>query len=117
MRALVIATAGLLAACQPSAPAPSAPKAGFAGMDANGDGIVTKEELSAMIAKRMGDMPPPAPMVDAMFKRMDTDGDGKATAAEVSAAEMARFDTLDTNHDGTLTPEERQAGMAPRQPQ
>lgn len=89
----------------------------FATMDANGDGAVTKEELGTAIAKRMGNMAPPPAMLDAMFQRMDTDGDGKAMAAEVAAAEMARFDAMDTDHDGTLTPDERRAGMAAMRPQ
>jgi hypothetical protein len=82
----------------------------FAAMDANHDGIVTKEELTAQIAARMGNAPP-ADRIDAMFRILDTDGDGKATTAEADAAEAARFTTLDTDHDGTLTPEERRAGM------
>jgi hypothetical protein len=82
----------------------------FDGMDANHDGVVTKAELTAQIAERMGEAPP-ADRVDMMFKMIDTDGDGKATAAEAAAAETARFATLDTDHDGTLTPEERRAGM------
>jgi hypothetical protein len=82
----------------------------FAAMDVNHDGIVTKEELTAQIAQRMGETPP-ADRVDAMFKLIDSDGDGKATVAEAEAAEAARFTALDTDHDGTLTPEERRAGM------
>jgi Ca2+-binding EF-hand superfamily protein len=57
----------------------------FTAMDANGDGVVTKDEISAQIAKRMGNAPPPE-MIDALFKRIDTDGDGKATLAEATAA-------------------------------
>ncbi len=82
----------------------------FAQMDANGDGVVTKDELSAQLAKRMGNAPPPE-MVDSLFKRMDVDGDGKATAAEVATAAGAQFDAWDTNKDGTLSPEERRAGQ------
>ena len=83
----------------------------FAAMDANHDGFVTKEELAAQMAARMGDTPP-ADRVDARFRMLDTDGDGKAGAAEAEAAATARFATLDADHDGTLTPEERRAGMA-----
>ena len=82
----------------------------FTAMDANQDGVVTKEELAARIAARMGDTPPQQ-MVDRLFGRLDTDGDGKITAVEAEAAEAARFAKLDTDHDGTLTPEERRAGM------
>ena len=81
----------------------------FADMDANGDGVVTKADVTAQIAKRMGNEPP-APMVDRMFARLDTNGDGKATAAEVEAAAVARFTELDTDKNGTVTPEEQAAG-------
>jgi len=82
----------------------------FADMDTNHDGVVTKEELTAFIAARMGEAPP-ADRVDAMFRLIDTNGDGKATATEAEAAETARFAAMDTDHDGVLTPEERRAGM------
>lgn len=88
----------------------AAQKERFTRMDANGDGVVTKDEISAQIAQRMGDTPPPE-MVDALFKRIDTDGDGKATLAEATAAAGAQFDAWDTNKDGTLTPEERRTGQ------
>lgn len=81
----------------------------FASLDANGDGVVTKEEAVAQMAARMGNTPPPQ-MVDRLFAMMDTDGDGKATTAEVEAAAAARFTELDTDKDGTLTPEEQRAG-------
>lgn len=81
----------------------------FAAMDANHDGVVTKDEMGARIAARMDDAPPQA-MIDTMFARLDADGDGKATAAEAEAAAAARFTALDSDHDGTLTPEERRAG-------
>jgi Ca2+-binding EF-hand superfamily protein len=71
---------------------------------------VTKDELSAGLSRRTGN-PPPAPMVDAAFATIDSDGDGKATAAEAEAAAGKQFDAWDTDKNGTLTPEERRAGM------
>jgi heat shock protein HslJ len=88
----------------------AAQKQRFTTMDANGDGIVTKDELSAGLARRTGN-PPPAPMADAAFAMIDTNGDGKATAAEAEAAAGKQFDAWDTDKNGTLTPEERRAGM------
>lgn len=82
----------------------------FAAIDANGDGIVTRDELSAQLAARLSG-PPPAPMLDAIFRRIDTDGDGKATAAEADAASLANFDRWDTDHDGLLSSAERRAGQ------
>jgi EF-hand domain pair/EF hand len=44
-----------------------------------------------------------------MFARADKNNDGKVSLAEALAGPLARFDTADTNHDGTLSPEERKA--------
>ncbi len=44
-----------------------------------------------------------------MFARADKNGDGKVSLAEALAGPLARFDAADTNHDGTLSPEERKA--------
>ena len=93
----------------------AAQKERFANFDTNKDGVVTKDEVSAAMAARMGNAPPQQ-MLDALFAQIDTNGDGKATADEADAAAAARFDMLDANHDGTLTPEERRAGM-PMRPQ
>ncbi len=82
----------------------------FAAMDANHDSVVTREEMSAQMAARMGEAPP-ADRIDTMFRMLDANGDGQATTAEAEASGSARFATLDADHDGTLTPEERRAGM------
>jgi hypothetical protein len=115
MFAVVMAWSPLAAQREPQGPITrndymARQKERFDAMDANHDGVVTKDELAAQIEARMGDAPPPQ-MVDRIFARLDTDGDGKATAAEAEAEAAARFDKLDTNHDGTLSPEERRAGM------
>jgi hypothetical protein len=89
----------------------AAQKAQFAGFDANKDGSVTKEEITAAVTARMEGRTPPAQMLDMLFARLDTNGDGKATAEEADASAMSRFDAWDANKDGTLTPEERRAGM------
>jgi hypothetical protein len=41
----------------------------------------------------------------------DPYGDATVGRAEVEAQAGTRFDQLDTNHDGSLTPEERRAGF------
>lgn len=47
------------------------------------------------------------------FDQMDTNKDGKVTPEErdawVEAQRKALFDKMDTNHDGTVSPEERAA--------
>jgi hypothetical protein len=37
--------------------------------------------------------------------------DGKLTLAEASAGPLAMFDRADTNHDGTISPDEHKAAM------
>ncbi len=44
-----------------------------------------------------------------MYGMADADGDRAVTKAEFMAAAMKRFDAMDTNHDGQVTKEERQA--------
>ena len=82
----------------------------FIEMDANQDGTVTRDEMSARMTERMDDEPPQR-MIDALFGRIDGNRDGKATIAEADAAAAARFNRLDGNRDGTVTDEERRAGM------
>ena len=85
-------------------------KAQFAALDANHDGVVTKDELAALLTQQFGGTPPQA-IVDRIFATLDTNGDGKATADEVDKHTAERFDQWDTNHDGTLSTEELQAGQ------
>jgi hypothetical protein len=44
-----------------------------------------------------------------LLMRADANGDGTVTRAEALAAADTRFDRLDTDRDGTLTPEETRA--------
>lgn len=44
-----------------------------------------------------------------MFERADADKDGRVSLAEALARPMQHFDMVDTNKDGTITPEERKA--------
>lgn len=46
--------------------------------------------------------------------RIDADGDGRITAAEFAAPAMKRFDKIDANSDGIVTPEERKAARGAR---
>ena len=86
-------------------------KAQFEAADANHDGVLTKEELTAVMTAQVGNAPPPQ-MVDGIFAAMDGDHDGKVTAAEAEKLRGQRFDQMDANHDGTVTPEEMQAARA-----
>jgi Ca2+-binding EF-hand superfamily protein len=86
-------------------------KAQFDAADANHDGVLTKEELTAVMTAQMGSAPPQQ-MIDTIFAAMDTDHDGKVTAAEAEKLRGDRFDQADANHDGTLTAEEMEAARA-----
>ena len=82
--------------------------AAFSMLDANHDGVVTKDELDAA-AKMTEANPRMTERVVRMFTEADANHDGKLTAAESTARADQAFDAADTDHDGVLTPEERQA--------
>jgi len=82
----------------------------FAEMDANKDGVVTRDEASNTVAGIVGGTPSDR-MVDTVFRRLDTDGDGKATTAEAEAAAAAQFSRLDSDHDNILSADQRRAGV------
>jgi hypothetical protein len=46
---------------------------------------------------------------------MDLDHDGRVALAEARQAALQRFDRVDSNRDGSISPEERQAARAARQ--
>ena len=104
----------------------------FAKIDTNGDGQISKAEFAAMheghemheghggpIGDHMGG-PKGGPMGDRhgrhgghfgpmMGKMADTNHDGVITRAEFDAGVEAHFARVDTNGDGTISPEERKA--------
>ncbi len=70
-----------------------------------GDGIGGKDR-SGMRGMHRGDH-------EGMMMRMsDTNKDGAIAREEFVATGLKRFDMLDTDHNGTVTPAERKAGMA-----
>jgi Ca2+-binding EF-hand superfamily protein len=60
----------------------------LAAMDANGDGIVSREEMQAHRQARMGEMR------GRMFERMDADNDGTVTRAEYEASHAQRAERM-----------------------
>ena len=93
--------------------------------DANGDGIVTREEMLADVDARFakldanhdGKITPEERQVFAegtrnrAVNRGDVNGDGTITLEEQHARANKRFDRIDTNHDGKIDQAERDAVM------
>ena len=78
--------------------------ANFNAIDADGNGQITLDELHAYMKSRAGQWKAHA------FKSADANGDGKVSRDEFLAQAAARFDKLDANKDGFLTPDELKAG-------
>jgi Ca2+-binding EF-hand superfamily protein len=90
------------------------------GADADGDGVVTQDELLSDITKKMenGMMPPPPPMggmqpsaddmASHILDELDTDGDGALSTAEINSGgdRAKRILNADTNGDGIVTKNE-----------
>jgi hypothetical protein len=95
--------------------------------DANGDGVITRDEALAEAAARFAKMdanhddkiskderPEPRDgrggrFAGRMMDRIDTNSDGAISLDEQRAQASQRFDKLDTNHDGKLDKPERDA--------
>lgn len=78
--------------------------------DSDGDGRVSRAELSAMDHRGKRD-----PM--RMFDRFDTNRDNFLDKAELTAGYTRRFQHMDRNGDGVLTPDERIAHGQGHEPQ
>jgi len=77
----------------------------FDAIDADHDGQLTREELRAFARQKRAEH----------WKKIDTDGDGRISKAEAQANAprlFQRFDRLDANGDGFITPEELKAAFA-----
>lgn len=126
MKKLILGAAMAAAPLLALLPAPAFAQDGSAMMaamfpDPNGDGVTTKDELTAASAARFAqfdtnkDGKIDAAEMEAigqggrMVARADADGDGAVTQAEMLAATAARFDRVDTNHDGKIDAAEKEA--------
>ena len=94
-------------------------KAEFVAGDTNHDGVLSRAEVAARIARmRVGGDAQPIPpenvkrLTDLMFARTDKNHDGKITLAETQGEMAAMFDRYDANHDGVISPAEMQEARA-----
>lgn len=85
-------------------------RAEAAGLDADGDGKISADELVAFEMNRL--RPGVEARVAARIKALDSDGDGLLSAAELAMAPgpMMMFDRLDANSDGAISADELRDG-------
>ncbi|MEO6225817.1 MAG: EF-hand domain-containing protein [Sphingomicrobium sp.] len=80
----------------------------FTKLDTNRDGQLSKAEFMAVAPTA----PTQAPNGAALLAQLDKNKDGKITIDEYRTPILGRFDSLDTNKDGTLSQSERAAAQA-----
>ena len=86
-------------------------EAEFTKLDTNKDGTLSKAEFMAAAPNA----PATAPSGANILAQLDKNKDGKISVDEYRARLLVPFDKADSNHDGTLTPAERQAATAAAQ--
>ncbi|WP_404337463.1 EF-hand domain-containing protein [Sphingomonas sp. MMS12-HWE2-04] len=132
MKTMILAAAALLAAPAALAQSQGEGMKLLTGADANGDGVVTRDEyarsrsanftrldrnqdgaVSKADFKRLARFKPDAAQrLDALIAAMDANKDGKATRAEFEAAPRPLFDRADANGDGRIDAKEMAAAKA-----
>lgn len=83
----------------------------FARADTNKDGAISQAEFTTMgqqIHARMEQAAVAKGPAGMLLDEADTNKDGKVSLAEAQQLALSHFDKLDLNHDGTITPQERQ---------
>ena len=75
----------------------------FTKLDTNKDGQLSKAEFLAASPQA----PTTAPNSTQVLAELDKNKDGKVSLDEYRAPQLAKFDKLDANHDGTLSAAER----------
>lgn len=80
----------------------------FTRFDTNKDGQISQAEFMAAAAIPQ----PPTPNGAAILAQLDKNKDGKISVDEYRAPILARYDSIDTNHDGVISDAERKAAAA-----
>lgn len=97
---------------QPSQVSATAFSGLFARADTNKDNVITRDEFTAMGEQIKARMEQNATAVGGMasrfFAKTDANKDKRVSLAEMQQIALAQFDRLDLNHDGTISPKERQ---------
>lgn len=77
----------------------------FDRMDTNKDGVLDQAEIAASVKERVDYW------VKRVVKRLDADGDGKITRAEIESRAKRRFSIADHNDDGVIDANDLPPGM------
>lgn len=80
----------------------------FGSRDRNGDGFIDDSDLGRRAAKR----PRASQAMNAMQKQFDADNDGKVSKGEFIDGGVKLFALADSNKDGSLDQKEREAAQA-----
>ncbi|HUD30113.1 MAG TPA: EF-hand domain-containing protein [Novosphingobium sp.] len=80
----------------------------FARLDRNGDGAVSRDDFARLAERR----PDAAQKLELLVTEADANKDGKVTRAEYDAMPTPIFDKADTNGDGNLDKTEMAAARA-----
>jgi Ca2+-binding EF-hand superfamily protein len=89
----------------------------FQKIDANHDGIVTRDEFDAFRARQAaagGDDNPFTHVGGHWFDHADPNGTGRVTLQQAEQHPLELFDMADMNHDGVISPSEARMAMALR---
>jgi len=84
----------------------------FSAMDANHDGVVTRDEFDAYHAAQAPGAGGAFGHVGGhWFDKADAAGDGRVTLAEAEVRPLKLFDMADSNHDGVVDRSERKTAL------
>jgi len=84
--------------------------------DRNTDGALDREELSNLARERMGNPGDPAQLAAQMLRRADANSDGKLSGEEIPPFLRDRLESLDKNGDGALELTELQSMTGNQRP-
>ena len=84
-------------------------KSAFSEADADGSGGLSIDELTVMMEKKRAEHR--AAMRERMFKHVDKDGNGEIGTEEFDAMGDKRFSRMDANGDGSVEPGEAKKGF------